>query len=128
MATEDFALEQLKTPPHSQEAEQSLLGGLLLDAQTWDQVSDMVTKEDFTFRASIDFEAISKLSEQGSPLDVLAISEELDVMDEAEHAGGIAYLSELAASASSASNVSAYAEIIRDRSVLRQLIRIAGNV
>ena len=47
MAADDSALEQLKTPPHSREAEQSLLGGLLLDAQTWDQVAEMVTKEDF---------------------------------------------------------------------------------
>ncbi|HAN80672.1 MAG: replicative DNA helicase [Gammaproteobacteria bacterium] len=129
MATEDSALEQLKTPPHSLEAEQSLLGGLLLDAQTWDQVSGMVTKEDFYLpQHRLIFEAIFKLSERGSPLDVLTISEELDVMDEAEHAGGIAYLSELAASASSASNVVAYAGIIRDRSVLRQLIRVAGEM
>ena len=129
MATEDSALEQLKTPPHSLEAEQSLLGGLLLDAQTWDQVSGMVTKEDFYLpQHRLIFEAIFKLSERGSPLDVLTISEELDVMDEAEHAGGVAYLSELAASASSASNVVAYAGIIRDRSVLRQLIRVAGEM
>ncbi|HBX26311.1 MAG TPA: replicative DNA helicase [Gammaproteobacteria bacterium] len=129
MATKDSALEQLKTPPHSLEAEQSLLGGLLLDAQTWDQVSGMVTKEDFYLpQHRLIFEAIFKLSERGSPLDVLTISEELDVMDEAEHAGGIAYLSELAASASSASNVVAYAGIIRDRSVLRQLIRVAGEM
>ena len=129
MATEDSALEQLKTPPHSLEAEQSLLGGLLLDAQTWDQVSGLVTKEDFYLpQHRLIFEAIFKLSERGSPLDVLTISEELDVMDEAEHAGGVAYLSELAASASSASNVVAYAGIIRDRSVLRQLIRVAGEM
>ncbi|MBM13478.1 MAG: replicative DNA helicase [Halieaceae bacterium] len=129
MATEDSALEQLKTPPHSLEAEQSLLGGLLLDAQTWDQVAGLVTKEDFYLpQHRLIFEAIFKLSERGSPLDVLTISEELDVMDEAEHAGGIAYLSELAASASSASNVVAYAGIIRDRSVLRQLIRVAGEM
>ena len=129
MATEDSALEQLKTPPHSREAEQSLLGGLLLDAQTWDQISGMVTKEDFYLpQHRLIFEAMFKLSERGCPLDVLTISEELAVMDEAEHAGGIAYLSELAASASSASNVITYAGIIRDRSVLRQLIRIAGEI
>ena len=86
MATEDSALEQLKTPPHSREAEQSLLGGLLLDAQTWDQVSDMVTKRFYLPQHRLIFEAIFKLSERGRPLDVLTISEELDV-DEAEHAG-----------------------------------------
>ena len=67
MATEDSALEQLKTPPHSQEAEQSLLGGLLLDGQTWDQVSDMVTKEDFYLpQHRLIFEAISQTLRAGS--------------------------------------------------------------
>ena len=129
MAADDSALEQLKTPPHSREAEQSLLGGLLLDAQTWDQVAGMVTKEDFYLpEHRLIFEAMFKVAERNRPLDVLTISEQLDVMDEADNAGGIAYLSELAASASSASNVTAYAEIIRDRAVLRQLIRVAGEM
>jgi len=129
MAADDSALEQLKTPPHSREAEQSLLGGLLLDAQTWDQVAEMVTKEDFYLpEHRLIFEAMFKVFERNRPLDVLTISEQLDVMDEADNAGGIAYLSELAASASSASNVTAYAEIIRDRAVLRQLIRVAGEM
>ncbi len=129
MLTDDSVLEQLKTPPHSREAEQSFLGGLLLDAQSWDQVSDLVTKDDFyTPEHRLIFEAMSKLSVWDRPLDVLTISEHLDSMGEAQNAGGISYLSELAASASSASNVTAYAEIIRDRSVLRQLIRVAGEV
>ena len=129
MAADDSALEQLKTPPHSREAEQSLLGGLLLDAQTWDQVAEMVTKDDFYLpEHRLIFEAMFKVFERNRPLDVLTISEQLDVMDETENAGGIAYLSELAASASSASNVTAYAEIIRDRAVLRQLIRVAGEM
>jgi len=129
MAADDSALEQLKTPPHSREAEQSLLGGLLLDEQTWDQVAEIVTKEDFYLpEHRLIFEAMFKVFERNRPLDVLTISEQLDVMDEADNAGGIAYLSELAASASSASNVTAYAEIIRDRAVLRQLIRVAGEM
>ena len=129
MATDDSALEQLKIPPHSREAEQSLLGGLLLDAQTWDEVAGTVTKQDFYLpEHRLIFEAMVKITERGHPLDVLTISEELDVMDEAENAGGVPYLSELAASASSASNVKAYAEIIRDRAVLRQLIRVAGEM
>ena len=129
MATDDSALEQLKIPPHSREAEQSLLGGLLLDAQTWDEVAGTVTKQDFYLpEHRLIFEAMVKITERGHPLDVLTISEELDVMDEAENAGGVSYLSELAASASSASNVKAYAEIIRDRAVLRQLIRVAGEM
>ena len=129
MVPDDSVLEQLKTPPHSREAEQSLLGGLLLDSQAWDQVTDLVTKDDFyTPEHRLIFEAMLKLAGWDRPLDVLTISEHLDSMGEAENAGGISYLSELAASASSASNVIAYTEIIRDRSVLRQLIRVAGEV
>ena len=129
MVTDDPVLEQLKTPPHSREAEQSLLGGLLLDAQAWDQVTELVTKDDFYGpEHRLIFEAMLKLSGWDRPFDVLTISEHLDSMDEANNAGGISYLSELAASASSASNVIAYAEIIRDRSVLRQLIRVAGEM
>ena len=72
MAADDSVLEQLKTPPHSREAEQSLLGGLLLDAQTWDQVAEMVTKEDFYLpEHRLIFEAMSRVNERSHPLDVL---------------------------------------------------------
>lgn len=129
MTATDSAIEQLKTPPHSKEAEQSLLGGLLLDAQSIDDVASMVTAADFYVpEHRLIFEAMVRVAERGRPVDVLTISEQLNVMDEAENAGGLGYLSELAASASSASNVAAYAEIIRDRSVLRQLIRVAGEL
>ena len=129
MTVTDTAIEQLKTPPHSKEAEQSLLGGLLLDAQSIDDVATLVTPADFYVpEHRLIFEAMVRVAERSRPVDVLTISEQLDVMDEADNAGGLVYLSELAASASSASNVTAYAEIIRDRSVLRQLIRVAGEL
>jgi replicative DNA helicase len=126
----DADLARLKTPPHSREAEQSLLGGLLLDASGWwDQVADQVTKQDFYVpEHRLIFEAIAKLAEKNRPIDALTIYEQLDVMGEQENAGGVAYLSELAASAASASNVVAYAEIIRERAVLRQLIQVAGEI
>ncbi len=129
MTTDDRTLEQLKTPPHSREAEQSLLGGLLLDAQSMDQIASSVTPNDFYLpEHRLIFEAMMKVHERNRPVDVLTISEQLDVMDATEQVGGLGYLSELAAAASSASNVTAYAEIIRDRSVLRQLIRVAGEM
>lgn len=129
MSTDDRTLEQLKTPPHSREAEQSLLGGLLLDAQSMDQITSAVTPADFYLpEHRLIFDAMMKVHERNRPVDVLTISEQLDVMDATEQVGGIGYLSELAAAASSASNVTAYAEIIRDRSVLRQLIRVAGEM
>ena len=126
----DADLARLKTPPHSREAEQSLLGGLLLDASGWwDQVADQVTKQDFYVpEHRLIFEAIAKLAEKNRPIDALTIYEQLDVMGEQENAGGVAYLSELAASAASASNVVAYAEIIRERAVLRHLIQVAGEI
>ena len=74
MTIEDSALEQLKTPPHSRDAEQSLLGGLLLDAQTWDQVAGMFTKDDFYLpEHRLIFEAMFKVSERNRPLDVLTL-------------------------------------------------------
>ncbi|MDP5343284.1 MAG: replicative DNA helicase [Litorivicinaceae bacterium] len=126
----DADLARLKTPPHSREAEQSLLGGLLLDASGWwDQVADQVTKQDFYVpEHRLIFEAIAKLAEKNRPIDALTIYEQLDVMGEQENAGGVSYLSELAASAASASNVVAYAEIIRERAVLRHLIQVAGEI
>lgn len=126
----DADLARLKTPPHSREAEQSLLGGLLLDASGWwDQVADQVTKQDFYVpEHRLIFEAIAKLAEKNRPIDALTIYEQLDVMGEQENAGGVAYLSELAASAASASNVVAYAQIIRERAILRHLIQVAGEI
>ena len=122
-------VENLNTPPHSREAEQSLLGGLLLDDQTWDAISEMIAARDFYFpEHQVIFDAMLTLRESNQPLDVLTISEQLKGLEQDETAGGIAYLSELAASASTASNVGAYAEIIRYKSVLRQLIRAAGEI
>lgn len=125
----DTAIEQLKTPPHSREAEQSLLGGLLLDSQAWDNVASTVSKEDFYVpEHRLIYQAMSQVAERNQPIDVLTISGQLEAMDADEASGGLGYLSELAASASSASNVSAYADLIRDRAVLRQLIRVAGEL
>lgn len=125
----DSAVSQLKLPPHSLEAEQAVLGGLLLDEDAWDRVSDVVGEADFYRRDHrLIFKAIALLAEQGSPRDALMVSESLTRLGELEQAGGMAYLAELVGNTSSATNIAAYAEIVRERSVLRSLIRISHEV
>ena len=118
-----------KTPPHSIEAEQSILGGLMLDNSKWDIVSDMVTSEDF-YRQDhrLIFKAIFNLASEAHPLDVVTVSEELTRLEVLEESGGLAYLGELANKTPSASNIRSYAEIVRERSVLRSLFRVSGEI
>jgi len=119
----------LKVPPHSIEAEQSVLGGLMLDNSAWDSVAGELTHHDF-YRNDhqMIFRMMEKLSQGGEPLDVITLSEALDKLGELEHAGGLAYLGELAKNTPSVSNVYAYANIVRERSVLRQLITAANTI
>lgn len=122
-------LAALKLPPHSLEAEQAVLGGLMLDEQAWDRVSDRVTEEDFYRRDHrLVFHAINLLAQEGNPRDALTVSETLNRLGELDNAGGIAYLGELVRSTASAVNIAAYGDIVRERSVLRQLIRISNEV
>lgn len=116
-------------PPHSLEAEQSVLGGLLLDNAAWDQVADRVVKEDF-YRADhrLIFAAIRSLAERGSPFDVVTLKEHLERNNQLEDAGGLAYLAVLARDTPSAANISAYADIVRERAVLRQLIQVGTEI
>ncbi|MFD0950469.1 replicative DNA helicase [Paraperlucidibaca wandonensis] len=126
---EDAVLSALKLPPHSLEAEQAVLGGLLLDDQAWDRVSDRVGEEDFYRRDHrLIFRAINLLATEGSPRDALTIAETLTRLGELENAGGMAYLGELVRNTPSATNIAAYGDIVRERSVLRQLIRISNEV
>ena len=126
---QDEMLESLKVPPHSVEAEQSMLGGLMLDNSTWDQVVDIVAEEDF-YRQNhrLIFRAIRSLSEKGVPFDVVTLSEWLDNNNELINVGGLSYLGMLANNTPSAANIKAYANIIRERSVLRSLIRVGGEI
>lgn len=121
------AEQRLKVPPNSLEAEQSLIGGLMLDAQAWDKVADVVVADDF-YRQDhrLVFEAITKLIEAGSPCDVVTVSEFLDNRGELEQAGGLEYLATLANETPGAANARAYAKILRERATLRALIN-AGN-
>lgn len=125
----DNALAALKLPPHSLEAEQAVLGGLMLDEQSWDRVSDRISEDDFYRRDHRQiFRAIRLLVDEGKPRDALTVSETLMRLGELEDAGGLAYLGELVRNTPSAVNIAAYGDIVRERSVLRQLIRITNEV
>ncbi len=111
------------TPPHSVEAEQSVLGALLIDGSAWDQVADIVTAGDF-YRADhrLIYEALAELIATGRPGDVVTVSEQLERRGRLEDAGGLAYLGTLARDTPTAANVRAYANIVRERALLRALI------
>jgi replicative DNA helicase len=114
-------------PPHSVEAEQSVLGGLMLDSAAWDQVADRVLAEDF-YRNDhrLIFEAVAGLIERNQPCDAVTLSGHLESQGVLDQVGGLAYLGSLARDTPTAANIRAYADIVRERSVLRQLIT-AGN-
>ncbi len=125
--TDGGAERRLKTPPNSIEAEQALIGGLMLNAQAWDKVADVVVADDFYRKDHrLIFTGIGNLIEDGSPCDVVTVSEYLDGRGELEQAGGLEYLATLANETAGAANARAYAKILRERSTLRALIN-AGN-
>lgn len=126
--------ESLKIPPHSIEAEQSVLGGLLLsglsnDSSAWDTIADKVVETDF-YRQDhrLIFRAIADLAEDNKPLDLITVSEWLKQRNELENAGGFAYLATMAKDTPSAANIKAYADIVREKSILRQLISVGTNI
>jgi replicative DNA helicase len=123
------AAEALKVPPHSIEAEQSVLGGLMLDNNAWDQIADIITEEDFYRRDHrFIYRSISDLANLGTPFDVVTLSERLSAEDLLEKAGGFGYLGTLAKNTPSAANIKAYAAIVREYSVLRQLINVGQRI
>ncbi|MBK9217085.1 MAG: replicative DNA helicase [Uliginosibacterium sp.] len=125
----DPEIASIKLPPHSIEAEQSLLGGLLLDNAAWDRIGDLVGEGDF-YRDEHRriFLAIAKLVEQGKPADVVTVYELLDNNGEASHVGGLAYLGEIANNTPSAANIRRYAEILRERAILRKLVTVGDEI
>ncbi|HVW68699.1 MAG TPA: replicative DNA helicase [Steroidobacteraceae bacterium] len=116
-------------PPHSIEAEQAVIGGLLLDTSAWDNVADIVKEEDF-YRPDhrLIFAAIAILAGNGKPCDVVTISQHLERSGQLEEAGGLAYLGSVVRDTPTAANVRAYAEIVRERSLLRQLITAGSEI
>ena len=121
--------ETLKVPPHSIEAEQSVLGGLMLDNESWSQVTERLSEGDF-YRTEhrLVFRAVEALANDAKPYDVITLSEWLASRHELEKVGGLAYLAALAENTPSAANIAAYADIVRERSVLRQLIRAGTDI
>jgi replicative DNA helicase len=125
----DKQLESLKTPPHSLEAEQSVLGGLLLDNETWDRVAEKVVAQDFYTRSHrLIFETIGALIELGEPVDLITLSEALENDQKLDDAGGFVYLAEMMKNTPSAANIVAYAEIVRERAVTREMISVANEI
>jgi len=121
--------DALKVPPHSLEAEQAVLGGLMLDNGAWDQVADRVSEADFYRRDHrLIFRAVASLAEAGQPMDAVTLSEWLKSNGELEDAGGLPYLGVLARDTPSSANIRAYADIVREKSVLRQLIEAGTQV
>ncbi len=125
----DYAYESLKIPPNSIQAEQSVLGGLMLDNMTWDSIADKIGESDFYRRDhQLIFRTIAKLAEDQTPFDVITISEKLEATGDLETVGGLPYLGMLARDTPSAANIVSYAGIVRDRSVLRQLIHAGTKI
>jgi len=125
----DREILPLRLPPHSIEAEQSLLGGLLLNNSAWDRIGDLVTEADF-YRDDHRriFHRIRKLVEQNMPADVVTVFEAIEKHNEVKQAGGLAYLSEIANNTPSAANIRHYAGIVRERAVLRRLITVGDEI
>jgi replicative DNA helicase len=125
----DEEVARLRVPPHSTEAEQSVLGGLLLENLAWDKCSDLLTDSDFYRHEHRHIYAvIGNLIASSKPADVITVFEALQNLGKAEDCGGLAYLNALAQSVPSASNVRRYAEIVRERSVLRKLISASDEI
>src|SRR5262252_1403196 len=122
----DFSVEE---PPHSIDAEQSVLGGLLLDNTAFDRIGDVVSDSDF-YRDDHHriFRHIANLIERGKPADVVTVDESIKASEDKEKTGGITYLAALAGNTPSAHNVRRYAEIVRECAVLRKLIEVSTEI
>ncbi len=126
---QDTQVELIKLPPHSVEAEQSVLGGLLLDNTAWDKIADLISESDF-YRGDhrLIWRHISKLIEHSRPADVITVSESLESTKELDSIGGLAYLGALAQNTPSAANIRRYGEIVRERAVMRKLAEVGTEI
>ena len=125
----DNQFAQLRVPPHSIEAESSVLGGLLLDNGAWDRVGDLVSDSDFyRLEHQLIYAAIAALINGNKPADVITVFEQLSSQGKAEQVGGLSYLNALAQYVPSAANIRRYAEIVRERAILRKLISASDDI
>jgi replicative DNA helicase len=126
---QDRQVAQLRIPPHSIEAESSVLGGLLLDNAAWDRVGDLVSDRDFyRYEHRLIYAAIGALINASKPADVITVFEQLQNQGKAEELGGLTYLNSLAQYVPSAGNIRRYAEIVRERSILRKLVSASEEI
>jgi replicative DNA helicase len=126
---QDRQIAQLRIPPHSIEGESSVLGGLLLDNDAWDRVGDLLQEGDFyRYEHKLIYAAIGALINGSKPADVITVFEHLQSQGKAEEMGGLVYLNSLAQYVPSASNIRRYAEIVRDRSILRKLVSVSDEI
>jgi len=125
----DAQLDYLRVPPHSVEAEQSVLGGLLLDNSAFDRITDVLGEEDFyRFDHKIIWQHITRLIGLARPADVVTVYESLSSVGKGDEVGGLSYLNALAHNTPSAANIRRYAEIVRERSMLRKLVSVADEI
>ena len=126
---ESSSPSDLRAPPHSIEAEQAVLGGLMLDKSAWDNVGDVVTADHF-FRPdhTLIFESIAALAGEAQPCDPVTVSEHLARLGKLNEAGGLAYLGTLTRDTPGAANARAYAEIVKERALLRELVSAGGEI
>ncbi|QCI26946.1 replicative DNA helicase [Buchnera aphidicola (Thelaxes californica)] len=122
-------IHKLKIPPHSIEAEQSILGGLMLDNEQWDIVSERVVIDDFFSKPhQLIFKEMQHLLELGNPIDLITLAESLEQKGELELVGRFSYLAELSKNTPSTENISAYADIVRERAIVREMILVANKI
>ena len=128
-ARDKAAVDEIRVPPHSVEAEQAVLGALMLDNRAWDTIADRLVAEDFYRRDhQLIFEAIAELAGRSEPSDAVTLSEWLERKGSSEDTGGLVYLAGLVRDTPSAANVRAYADAVRERSTLRRLISVGGEI
>ncbi|WP_409338563.1 replicative DNA helicase [Curvibacter cyanobacteriorum] len=129
VADVDREVSQLRVPPHSIEAESSVLGGLLLDNSAWDRVGDVLAEGDFyRYEHRVIFGVLGALINASKPADVITVYERLQNLGKSEEVGGLTYLNNLAQYVPSASNIRRYAEIVRERAVLRKLVTASDEI
>lgn len=126
---QDHLVDSYKTPPHSIESEQSVLGGLMLDNHAWEKVADVITDSDF-YRQDhrLIYHHICKLIEHNKPADVITVAESLEISAELQKIGGLAYIGAIVQNTPSAANIKRYAEIVRERSIMRNLAQIGVQI
>jgi replicative DNA helicase len=128
-AESDRQVAHLRIPPHSLEAESSVLGGLLLDNSSWDRIGDLLNESDFyRYEHRLVFSSVSTLVNSNRAADVITVFEQMQSQGKAEEVGGLAYLNSLAQYVPSSANIRRYAEIVRERSILRKLVSVSDEI